>query len=198
MDLLPDYCFAYALVYQGFITEDPITSAALRARPVWDILADYGMAAGIVNWPLTYPSPTSSAGTSITDSFDEAASSPLRLADARAGAPTSATEIAREAFDAWQARPWQDVMPAAWPGEPQPDGLQRARWDRAYSSAAAELEKELPSRLTAMRYEGLDVFGHGALREAEPELFGDVGRSGQPRSTARPATTPSSTQKSGA
>jgi len=27
----------------------------LRARPLWDILADYHMTAGIVRWPLTSP-----------------------------------------------------------------------------------------------------------------------------------------------
>ena len=33
---------------------DP-TSASLAARPMWDILADYGLASGVAGWPLTYP-----------------------------------------------------------------------------------------------------------------------------------------------
>ena len=46
----------------------------------------------------------------LSDRFDEAASSPLRLADARAGDPTTAVDVAREIFDAWQARPWHEVL----------------------------------------------------------------------------------------
>src|SRR5439155_10188050 len=39
VDLLPDYCFAQALVLQSFVTEDPLlTAASLRPRPVRDIL----------------------------------------------------------------------------------------------------------------------------------------------------------------
>jgi hypothetical protein len=181
VDLLPDFCFSQSLVYQSFVTEDRfITTAALRARPWWDILAEYGLASGVVNWPVSYPA-HADRGYLITERFDEAASSPLR--DARAGAPTSATDIAREVFDVWQNRSWQDVMPPDWPSRPPPDELQPARWDRAYSNAAAELEKEFPTRVTALRYEGLDEFGHNGLREAEPELFGEFGRSGQSRSS---------------
>jgi hypothetical protein len=40
VDLLPDYCFAQALLYQGFVRSEPITATARRARPMWDILSD--------------------------------------------------------------------------------------------------------------------------------------------------------------
>lgn len=178
VDLLPDYAFAQALVAQGFVTEEEFTSSAsLRVRTMWEILADRGLASGVVNWPLTYPARAES-GYTISDQFDEGESYPLRLA--QAGAPTTAMAIAREAFDAWRTRPWQEILPPGSPEEPEPAGLQRARWDRAYSAAAAELDREFPVRMTAIRYEGLDVFGHSALREAEPELFGQIGR-GDPR-----------------
>jgi hypothetical protein len=181
VDLLPDYCFAQALVYQGFVTEDAFVAAdLLRGRPFWQILGDYGLPAGIVNWPLTYPA-RASRGYVISDRFDEAASSPLRRADAQAGAPTTATEIAREVFDEWQARPWTDVVPPASPNEAQPDGLLHPRWDRAYNDAAAALEQEFPTRLTAVRYEGLDTLGHATLREAEPQWFGQLASPGQGR-----------------
>jgi hypothetical protein len=209
VDLLPDHCFAYGLVDQGFIREDFLTSAALRARPIWDILADPtgrgdpGLASGIVNWPLTFPA-EARRGYVISDRFDEATSSPLRLIDARAGHPTSAVDVARQAFDAWQARPWHDVLPSFPATEPRPDGFDTARWDRAYSSAARllnrvcrEVDASRPTspevsfeseergcafspRLTAVRYEGLDQFGHIHLRDAQPELFGDA----SPRRTA--------------
>ena len=55
VDVLPDYCLAQALVTEGFVRAVNGTSTALQARTLWDILADYGLTAGVVNWPLTYP-----------------------------------------------------------------------------------------------------------------------------------------------
>ena len=43
-DLLPDFCFAHALVSFGLLTESLQTSAALRAQPVWTILGRAGVA----------------------------------------------------------------------------------------------------------------------------------------------------------
>jgi predicted AlkP superfamily phosphohydrolase/phosphomutase len=73
-------------------------------------------------------------------------------------------------------------MPPISVEETEPLGLQRARWDRAYSAAAEELAWEFPTQLTALRFEGLDVFGHSSLRDAEPELFGQIGRGDPHRS----------------
>jgi Type I phosphodiesterase / nucleotide pyrophosphatase len=171
VDLLPDYCFAAALTYQGFLASEGQTSAALRARPLWDILADYQIVSGIVNLPLTRPA-HGERGYLISDYFDEAASSPLRLADPQAGYPTSAVDIARQVFDVWQAKPWTAVMPPSAPDEPVPTGIVRARWDHAYSEAAAELNQEFAPRLTAVRYESPDALGHWYLEDAEPELYG--------------------------
>jgi hypothetical protein len=182
VDLLPDYCFAQALVAQNFVVEEDFTtSAALRARPMWEILSDpeFAIASGVVNWPLSYPA-HAVRGYTISDQFDESESYPLRLS--QAGAPTTAMAIAREAFDAWQRRPWQHVLSPSPAEELEPAGVQRARWDRAYTAASDELEREFPVRLTAIRYEALDVFGHAALREAEPELFGQIGRGDPHRS----------------
>jgi len=175
VDLLPDYCFAYALVRQGFVGEDSQTTASLTGRAFWDVLADYGLSSGITGWPMTYPA-RAERGYIVTDRVDEAVSSPLRLGDARAGDPTTAIDVARQRFDAWQARPWREVLPADPATLVEPDGLLRARWDRAYSDTAAELEMQFAPRLTAVRYEGLEALGHLYLREALPELFGDPRR----------------------
>jgi len=173
VDLLPDYCFAYALVYQGFVEAQPVTADAVRSRPLWDILADYGLASGIVGWPLTYPA-RAERGYVVSDRFDEAASSPLRLFDARAGDPTTAVDLARQTFDAWQNGSWRDVFPAASPtGAPPPEYLS-AIWDHAYSESADRLEQQFAPRLMAVRYEGLDAIGHRYLRDAQPERFGEV------------------------
>jgi predicted AlkP superfamily phosphohydrolase/phosphomutase len=173
VDLLPDYCFAYALVYQGFVQAEPLTSASVLSRPLWDILADYGLASGIVGWPLTYPA-RADRGYIVSDAFDEAASSPLRLSDAQAADPTTAVELARNAFDRWQAESWRDLFPASSPEDEPPEEYVRAAWDHAYSEAAALLEQQFAPRLTAVRYEGLDTFGHAYLRESQPERFGEL------------------------
>jgi hypothetical protein len=173
VDLLPDYCFAYALQKQGFLRADPLTAASLHARPIWDILKS-----GIVDWPLTFPV-RPYLGYVISERFDEGSSSPLRLADASAAYPTTAVDIAREAFDAWQSRPWYEVLPSFGVNDPVPAGSIRARWDRAFSESADQLEREFSTNLTAVRFEGLDTFGHNYLHDAQPELFGDA--SDQPR-----------------
>jgi hypothetical protein len=172
VELLPDYCLAQGLVDQGFIHAIDHTSASVQARPVWDVLADYGLTAGVVNWPLTYPA-HASLGYVLSDRFDEAATSPLRLADAGAGDPTTAVDVAREVFDAWQARPWYDVLTTFSRGEVEPIEVDRARWDRAYSDTAVSLEQQFALRFSAIRFEALDAFGHIYLRQAQPELFGD-------------------------
>jgi hypothetical protein len=172
IDVLPDYCLAQGLVDQGFIRALDATSNSVQARTLWDILGDYGLTSGIANWPLTYPA-HASLGYVLSDRFDEAATSPLRLADARAGDPTTAVDVAREIFDAWQARPWHEVLTTFSRGEVQPVEVDRARWDRAYSDTAASLEQQFALRFSAIRYEGLDAFGHIYLRQAQPDLFGD-------------------------
>jgi hypothetical protein len=173
-DVLPRYCFAYSLPQQGFVRAAYPTSASLAARPVWEILADYGVRSGIAGWPLTYPA-HAHRGYVVSDNFDEAASSPLRLSDARAADPTTAADVAREIFDRWLARPWREVLPSLPPG-PEPPGLSRVRWDQAYHETAKALSEQFSPQFTAVRYEGLAEFGHYGLIEAEPELFGEVRR----------------------
>lgn len=178
VDLLPDYCFAQALLYQGFVQAEPITALARRARPMWDILSDYGVPSGIVNWPLTRPA-EGTFGFLISDYFDEATSSPIRSSDPKAGDPTTAVNIARTVFDRWQEAPWTEVLPTFDPSDSRLAGIRRARWDRAYAEAEVELIKWFAPRLTALRLEGVDEFGHEFLRDAETDLMGGVPR-GEP------------------
>lgn len=171
VDLLPDYCFAQALLYQGFVRAEPITATARRARPMWDILADYGVPSGIVNWPLTWPAEAAFYFL-ISDRFDEATSSPIRSGDPMAGYPTSAVDIARGVFDRWQQAPWTDVLPTVSASDARLAGLRRVRWDRAFAEAEVELIQWFAPRLTALRLEGVDELGHLYLRDAETELMG--------------------------
>jgi hypothetical protein len=173
VDVLPDYCFAYALVSQGFVRADDQSSASLTARTLWDILGDYGVTVGVVNWPLTAPARVAGTGYILSDQFDEAVTSPFRLENASAGDPTTTVDIARGHFDRWQRRAWHEVLTTFARGEVEPIDVDRARWDRAYGDAAAELEQQFAPRFTAIRYEGIDAFGHNYFRAANPELFGD-------------------------
>src|SRR5262249_30723248 len=75
VDILPGYCFSHLLVDEGFVEAFPRTAAALRARPIWDILTDYGITTGVTSWPLTYPA-HARAGFIVSDHFDEAQTFP--------------------------------------------------------------------------------------------------------------------------
>jgi hypothetical protein len=180
VDLLPDYCFAQALLYQGFVRAEPITALARRARPMWDILSDYGVPSGIVNWPLTRPA-EAAFGFLVSDYFDEATSSPIRSSDQRAGDPSTAVNIARRVFDQWQQASPADVLPAL-ASDPRLAGIRRARWDRAYAQSEVELIQWFSPRLTALRLEGVDEFGHAFLRDAEADFTGGVPRADPDRS----------------
>jgi hypothetical protein len=168
VDLLPDYCLAYFLVQQGYVTEDPADAESVQARAFWDIAADYGVASGIVRWPLTFPAKLS-RGYLISDRFHRGSSSPLRLADARAGAPTSAVEVAREVFDEEEFSVGPNPMP---PGGLENDtGGTPVRWDRVYRDVARRLEPLFSTRVNAIRYQGLDALSHTSWRSAEPGRF---------------------------
>ena len=170
VDLLPDYCFAYGIVQQGYVIEDGANANSVRARTFWDIAADYGVASGIVRWPLTYPADPArlKRGYLISDQFHKGSSSPLRLADARAGVPTSAVDVAREVFDAEEFSVWPNMTP---PGEFENDGDALERWDRVYRDVARRLEPLFSTRVSAIRYQGLDALSHILWRSAEPGRF---------------------------
>ena len=172
VDILPDYCLAQALSRQGFVGERPHISASVDARTVWDILNDYRVPIGVVNWPLTYPA-RARLGYVLSDRFDDAASSPMRLADAGSGDPTTTVDVARETFDRWIDSPWYEVVLPYTQGELTAADINRARWDRAYADTASVLDHQFAPRFRAIRYEGLETFGHVYLRQAQPELFGD-------------------------
>lgn len=183
VNLLPDYCFAYALLLQEFVREDAsaLTSDAIRGRPFWEILGDWGLQAGIVAWPLTYPA-RADRGFVVSDRFDEAANSPLGLADPDTAAPTTALDIAQESFYAWLSRPFSAFLPSIGPASLPPGNVDVARWDHAYGEAAVALEPRWNPSVLAVRYEGLDAFGHTALEDAQPELFGELRRDAPERS----------------
>jgi predicted AlkP superfamily phosphohydrolase/phosphomutase len=177
IDLLPDYCFAQALVTFGFLTEEPLTVTDLTARPIWNILSDRGVSVGVIGWPLTHPAPVVN-GFAVSDAFH-------RLPD---------TELTQDATPALWPGGWLDDALAALqtPASPDPVSLVSAMGapqpvndydvrrdqapivaDRVHLQLLNAFEALSP-RFLAVRFPGIDAVGHRFLRYADPAAFGDV------------------------
>jgi predicted AlkP superfamily phosphohydrolase/phosphomutase len=149
--MLPDHCFSHTLVRLGVVRDQPNTSAGWRARPLWSILGDYGLSAGIVRWPLTYPAQPIT-GFLVTDRFHQLIGSTIE-GDERVAYPPDILPVARDAFSG---------------------SIGASQWDDFYARAARDLIAQHPVQLEAVRYQGLDLAGHRYLRYAQPSAFGDV------------------------
>ena len=112
-----------------------VTSASLRARPLWDILADYGVASGIVELAADAPGARRSRATSSATTSTRRASSPLRLGRRRRPAIRRRPSTSRARCSiAGRPRPWHDVLPGVRAGRAaRRPGSGSARWDRAYA-----------------------------------------------------------------
>jgi len=173
VDLLPDYVFAHALVFLGYVTAEPVEPSDLSARPLWDILSSIDVPSGIVRWPVTFPVEPMH-GYLVSDRFHLTISSPLRTGLARAAWPRQAADATVEEFDASMFSPWPEVLPAAVPADAPAGGVTPVRWDRIYAEAGRTLQAQIPTRVVATRYQGLDTVAHTFLRYADPHLFGDT------------------------
>ena len=167
-DLLPDFCFAHALVSFGLLTESLQTSAALRAQPVWTILGRAGLPSTIVRWPLTWPAQPLQ-GALISDEFHRASEIALALDEPGLTYPTGlASRLAGV------GRPTVNSSPQALEPEHEAAGTTPLALDRFYITLADAIAAETPARFTALRLQGLDIVGHYFLRYAMPQAFGDV------------------------
>jgi hypothetical protein len=181
LDLLPDFCFAQALVRLGLIEEEARASDAVRARPLWELLSSYGISAGVIGWPLTYPAHGVN-GYLISDEFlgrdavsvvaslrDEHSLvfPPEVLDEARAVLMHAAPEQASVAFAAQQTSRSQVRE-----GQGAPASALAA--DAAADQLARVFGERRPARFSAVRYPGIDAVGHYYLRYAVPRAFGDV------------------------
>lgn len=177
IQLLPDYCFAQALVTFGFLTEEPQTATDLLARPIWNILSDRGASVGVIGWPLTHPAPVVN-GFAVSDAFH-------RLPP---------TELSQDISPAlWPSSLLADALSALQvPADPDPETLVMAMGatqpvndydvssdqlpivaDRVHLQLLRALEINAP-QLLAVRFPGIDAVGHRFLRYADPAAFGDV------------------------
>jgi hypothetical protein len=174
--LLPDYCFAQALVRFGFLWEEPHTSEDLLARPVWHVLSDQGVSVGVIGWPLTHPS-APVHGYLVSDRFHRMRGADLDLDGPSAVWPPSALELAKASL---QVPPDPDpVSVVAVAGRP-PSGdydvasdPEPVTADRVHASLLTAMAPYAP-RFVAVRFPGIDAVGHYFLRYADPAPFGDV------------------------
>jgi hypothetical protein len=177
IDLLPDYCFAQALVTFGFLSEEPLSATDLTARPIWNILSDRGLSVGVIGWPLTHPAPVVN-GFAVSDMFHRLPDTELSLDATPALWPGGWLE---QALDALRVPADPDpVSLVSAMGAPQPINDYDARRDQApivadrvHLQLLSAFESPAP-RLLAARFPGIDAVGHRYLRYADPSAFGDV------------------------
>jgi len=175
--LLPDYCFAQALVRFGFLSEQSQTAADLAARPIWSILNDLGVRVGVIGWPLTQPAPHVD-GFLVSDAFHRLLEPGT---DAEAASSVWPPAFADDAGAALAVPPTPDpVALVSTLGAPQPANTYDTRRDtapvvadRVHLQLLTALEADAPPFLAA-RFPGIDAVGHLFLRYADPAAFGDV------------------------
>jgi len=171
VQLLPDYCFAHALVRFGLVVEEPHTSAALRTRPFWSILSALGMPVAVVGLPLTQPAPAV-RGSLVSDAYPRLAATPSRIEDSSSVYPPDIKAEVAEAVDA--GGPGMAVDAAVVPVTRGIVDETPSRIDRTFDQIARVLTLTHPTRVTVVRYQSLDPIGHYFLRYAIPSAFGDV------------------------
>lgn len=176
ISLLPDFCFAQALVRAGFLWEEPHTAEDLTARPLWHILSEQGLAVGVIGWPLTHPA-APVHGYQVSDRFHRMRGAELDLDGTAAVWPPSALEVARSSLElapnpdplavvAVTGRPPSGDYDAA--SDPEPVTADRVH------AALLDAFSAFDTRLVAVRFPGVDAVGHYFLRYANPAPFGDV------------------------
>jgi Type I phosphodiesterase / nucleotide pyrophosphatase len=165
LQLLPDYCFAHALVRFGLVGEVPHSSASLRTRPFWSILSVLGIPVGVVGWPLTQPAPVV-RGYVVSDAYPRLAATPSAIDDSSSVYPPEMQlEIAR-ALESAAVADAPEAEPAV--------NVAAGRIDRIFNQIAGTLASDHPTRVSVVRYSSLDPVGHYYLRYANPSAFGDV------------------------
>ncbi len=176
LSLLPDYCFAQAMVRFHFLQETPHDSHSLQARPLWSILSDVGVPVSIVGWPLTQPAPAVN-GLVVSDGFHLMTDAELDLENAAVWPAQRMTEV-REALK-YPASP--DPVALVTLNGRAPGGDADARRDpspvvadRMHLQVLRLVERAGDTRFVAVRFPGIDAVGHYFLRYANPVPFGDV------------------------
>src|SRR5690606_38492409 len=174
ISILPDFCFAQALVRYGVLVQQPHTADDLMARPIWQILGDQGLTVGIIGWPLTYPA-REVHGFMVSDRLHRMSATELALDAGAALWPRELVDKVRPSLrmpidpDPVSLVPVTGNPPA---GDISSDTAPLAA-DRAHAQILATLDTS-GTRFLAVRFPGVDAVGHYFLRFAAPSEFGDV------------------------
>lgn len=175
--MLPDYCFAQALVRFGFLGEEPHTVTDLAARPIWSILSDLGVRVGVIGWPLTHPAPEVN-GFLVSDSFHQSLENGAS-AEREKGIWPSSLLVDVTAALAVPAAPDPVSLVSSLGAPPPRNDYDVGRdpapvlADRVHLQLLNGLGTRSP-RFLAARFPGIDAVGHLFLRYANPSAFGDV------------------------
>lgn len=164
LTLLPDYCFAHALVRFRFLLETPHDSRSIEVRPLWSILSGVGVPVAIVGWPLTHPAPLVN-GLVVSDAFHRMTDAELDLEDNGAVSPVDAMPDVRRAREAPLSAPPAPIS------SPRSDPEMLA--DNLHLQILQMLDGR-DARFIAVRFPGIDSVGHYFLRYENPGAFGDV------------------------
>jgi hypothetical protein len=168
VQLMPEYCYANALMRFGLFVEEPHTSATFRARPFWSLLSALNIPVAIAGWPLTQPAPAV-RGYLVSDAYPRRAGTSAAIEDSSSVYPA---EALAELADAIHILPADDSEPV--PAGPGGVSETPGRIDRLVGEIVQTLERTRPAQVTAVRYQSLDPIGHYYLRFAMPSAFGDV------------------------
>jgi hypothetical protein len=176
ISLLPDYCFAQALVRFGLLWEELHTAGDLTARPLWTVLSDQGVSVGVIGWPLTQPAEPVH-GYLVSDALHRMTTAELDIEGHSAVWPPSMLQTALASLlVAPDPDPVQLVSVLGGPpagdydvtSDPMP-----VLADRVHATLLAAFHAISP-RFVAVRFPGVDAVGHYFLRYATPSAFGDV------------------------
>jgi hypothetical protein len=168
VQLLPEYCYANALLRFGLLVEEPHTSSTFRARPFWSMLSALNIPVAVAGWPLTQPAPAV-LGYLVSDAYPRRVGTSAAIEDSSSVYPPDALE---ELAAAIHVLPVDDAeaVPAARGDVSELPG----RIDRTVDRIVQVLGRTRPTQVTAVRYQSLDPIGHHYLRYATPSAFGDV------------------------
>ena len=175
-ELLPKGIFISRLEQAGFATLHAIDSHNLRAKALWHVLQEHGVATGIVRLPGTHPAAPMSPFV-VSDRFYESsgvsasqALYPPLLQETVASHVVRPDQVDAAVLEHFLADP--DADPGApWRRELVDEALAP---DMTYESIGSVLQASLDPSFYALYLRGPDIIGHTFLRYAEPESFGNV------------------------
>jgi predicted AlkP superfamily phosphohydrolase/phosphomutase len=179
-ELLPKGALVGALERAGLASTAPVGSASRKRRALWEILNAFGIETGVVRLWGTYP-PEHVKGFMLSPYFHLLRNDPGRSAETLYPTELLAETASRavEADDLPASLVAQFVDPhveipgdrVAWRRELLEQALAP---DLTYERAGTMLRAAYDPPFFATYFRGLDVVGHGFLRFADPDRFGDV------------------------